>query len=405
MPLGDPEAKKRPANAQGVAIGLYSPGVNTSKDQWLYAFDRKQLEERVEGMIAFYEQRRQAVAARNMTAEQATTNDRPDRIKWSDGMKQHLQRNTRITFDPGLVRVAHYRPFIKRRLYYDPTCIERVYRTREMFPAGRDNQVFCVTGRVSSTEFSVLIADSIPDLNLMAGCGQAFPRWAYPTSPQTPNVGTLLGQKPDHAGRVDNITDWCLDWFRSHYNNPDISKDQIWAYIYGVLHAPDWRNKYANDLSKGLPRIPFAPDLQAFQHAGQKLIDLHLGYETSDPYPLNVETDQIATDPYRIGPGPMRWGGPNRDPDRSVLVVNDRCRITGVPDDAHQYTVNGKTPLEWAIDRLKPTVDNDTGHTNDPNTWHTWANNPEHLITHLQQLVRLSIETTRTINTLPPTLT
>ena len=268
----------------------------------------------------------------------------------------------------------------------------------------RENQVIYITGVGSSTDFSVLVSNTTPDIHFMSG-GQAFPRWAYPTPPQTPNVGTLLGQEPDPAGRVDNITDWCLERFRGHYNNPNISNDQIWAYIYGVLHAPGWRNKYANDLAKGLPRIPLAPDFPAFHAAGQKLIDLHLGYETCDPYPLNVEVDRTVADPYRIGPGPMRWGGPKRDPDRSVLIANDHCRLVGIPDEAHQYTVNGKTPLEWAIDRLKPTVDNDTGHTNDPNTWHTWANNPEQLITHLRRLVQLSIETTRTINNLPPTLT
>ena len=216
---------------------------------------------------------------------------------------------------------------------------------------------------------------------------------------------------PDEYGRVDNITDWCLDQFQQHYSDLSITKDAIWAYIYGVLHAPDWRTKYANDLRKGLPRIPFASDFWAFRQAGQKLIDLHLGYETCEPWPLEVVTDKTANsdDPYRIE-GKMHWAKVRSVdgkvvPDRTVLHVNNGCRIVGIPDEAHSYVVNGKTPLDWAIDRLAVKIDKASGIVNDPNRWYIWADEPYNLILHLLRLVRVSIETARIVNGLPLALT
>ena len=215
---------------------------------------------------------------------------------------------------------------------------------------------------------------------------------------------------PDEHGRVDNITDWCLDQFQGHYNDESITKDDIWAYIYGVLHAPDWRAKYANDLRKGLPRIPLAPDFQAFQEAGQQLINLHLNYETCEPWPLDVVTTGNSESPdlypinkkmgwnkVRDSDGKLVW-------DRSVLHINDRCRIEGIPDEAHEYVVNGKTPLEWAITQLAVTTDTKSGIKNDANQWDAWADDPYQLILHLQRLVRVSIETTRVVKGLPPAL-
>lgn len=232
------------------------------------------------------------------------------------------------------------------------------------------------------------------------------------TQPRLVDMGdpSNIPDAPDEHGRVDNITDWCLDQFQGHYKDESITKDDIWAYVYGVLHAPDWRAKYANDLRKGLPRIPLAPDFRAFQKAGQQLIDLHLSYETCPPWPLKVG---IAGDPerpdlYRIK-NKMDWGRRrNTDGklvrDKTVLVINEGCRIEGIPAEAHEYVVNGKTPLEWAIDRLAITTDSKSGIKNDANQWHTWADDPYELVLHLQRLVRVSVETARIVKGLPPSL-
>ena len=177
-----------------------------------------------------------------------------------------------------------------------------------------------------------------------------------------------------------------------------------------MLHAPDWRDKYASELRKDLPRIPLATDFRAFQEAGRQLIDMHLSYETCQPWPLDIVPTGNLDDPdlYRID-GTMRWGKVrNTDGklvlDKSVLQINTRCRIEGIPDEAHHYKVNGKTPLGWAIDRLKIATDKESGIKNDANQWQAWADDPYELILHLQRLVRVSVETARIVSDLPPAL-
>ena len=206
----------------------------------------------------------------------------------------------------------------------------------------------------------------------------------------------------------DNITDWCLEQFRERYG-PEVTKDDIWEYVYGVMHAPDWRDRYRHDLQRNLPRIPLADDFEAFRAAGRVLMDLHIGYETVPEWPLaclvDGEPDEGACEPaaYRVE-GRMRWGGKRGAEDRSVLQINDCCRLVGVTDEAHQYTVSGRSPLEWAIDSLRLKNDTDSGITDDPNGWRAWADDPFELIRHLRRLVHVSVMTARTIAALPPSL-
>ena len=437
--LGHKGAKANRHEAPATATRLYSQGILTSRDPYLYSFDSPSLADQAEEMIDFYEQRRRIVQAGDMDLERATANDALHRIKWSRDMRQHLKRNTRIVFDHRNRRIVHHRPFVKQWLYYEPLCINETYRIPAIFPTLSTlggttnapgerppqtdpvhpvlpNQAIYVTGPGNSGGFSALVTDATPDLHLLPS-GQTFPRYRYETN-ATANPGRLnLGgpatgnpDKPGPDGRVDNITDWCLDHFRQHYNDPSITKDGIWAYIYGVLHAQDWRTRYAHDLRKGLPRIPLAPDFGVFCDAGRDLIGLHLGYETCELWPLTIKPPDDPDDGsfYRIE-SRMRWdrtrGSDGKLADnRSVLHVNSRCSIEGIPDEAYLYQVNGKTPLEWAIDRLRVTTDKNSGITNDPNQWHEWADQPQNLILHLQRLVRLSVETQRIVSGLPAAL-
>ena len=145
--------------------------------------------------------------------------------------------------------------------------------------------------------------------------------------------------------RIDNITDWGLTQFRQQYNAAQIRKDDIWHYLYGLLHVPQYRERYQADLSKDLPRMPLVSSFDKVRAAGGELADLHLDYETCPLYPLEVEVKQGGDDTYRLGPRPMQWGGSRKDPDRSVLQVTPRVTLRGIPDAAHLYVVNGRTPL------------------------------------------------------------
>ena len=212
----------------------------------------------------------------------------------------------------------------------------------------------------------------------------------------------------------DNVTDWGLEQFQAHYGDESITKDDIWEYIYGVMHAPDWRERYKHDLQRNLPRVPFAEDFEGFRAAGRELMDLHIGYDDAPEHPVDCHLDGAidndgaadpATDPsaYRIEK--LVWGkSANRTPDRSVLAINSRCHLAGIPEAAHEYTISGRSPLQWAIDSLRHKYDKKSGITDDPNDWQSWADEPYNLIRHLRRLVHVSVESTRIISELPPSL-
>ena len=201
--------------------------------------------------------------------------------------------------------------------------------------------------------------------------------------------------------RDDNITDTALRAFQRRYGDEEITKDAIFDYVYGVLHAPAYRGRFANDLAKALPRIPMAPDFQSFAKAGRDLAALHLGYETCAEYPLEVvvnRPDGLHPHYYRLGERAIRFA----NDDRAVLIVNDHIRLAGIPREAHDYVVNGRTPIEWFIDRYRVTRDRKSGIVNDPNDWFS---QPEDLIAAIRRIVHVSVETVRIVAGLPEPFT
>ena len=403
MPLAIRSQKFR-ANVSAV-FSLLSLGIATNRDSWVYSFDQEQLSQRIQDMTAFYRERLQSVADGTMTEAEATANNSPDRIKWTVGLRDHFKRRQLIVLDVFNLRVGMYRPFSKQHLYFEPKYIERTLRIPAMFPMPTaPNQVIGVTGRGETVSFSTLMTDTIPNLHLVASA-QWFARWHYeahdPDRPeawaQTDDGG--LDIVPGYR-RLDNITDWCLRQFRTQYPALRITKDDIWHYLYGLLHAPDYRERFKADLSKDLPRIPFAPDFGAFRDAGAALAALHLGYETCPEHGLPVDVDGIGDSVYRLGSKAMQWGGTRKEPDRSVLHVTPAVTLRGIPEAAHSYVVNGRTPLEWAVDRLRIRQDKESGIVNDPNAW--FSDNPAALVSHLRHLVHVSVETVRIVEGLPP---
>ena len=273
--------------------------------------------------------------------------------------------------------------------------VNNKYQMDSIFPAANsDNCAICVPGVGSTKPFSALVVDTMPDLNLEAAGVQCFPRYRYvqPSAAEGELPGIRLSLE-----RIDNITDAALGTFRAHYDDCAITKDAIFDYVYGVLHAPGYRERFANDLAKELPRIPFAPDFHTFADAGRALAALHLGYETCQEFPLDLAYSQPG-DPrpehYRMSKRAMRYA----DDEKTVLIVNDHIRLAGIPAAAHRYQVNGRTPLEWVIDRYKLTQDKESGIVNDPNSW---FDDPRDLIAAIQRLVHVSVNTTRVVESLP----
>ena len=197
--------------------------------------------------------------------------------------------------------------------------------------------------------------------------------------------------------RIDNISDNALHTFRARFGDNTITKDAIFDYVYGVLHAPAYRERFSNDLSKELPRIPIAPDFHAFAEAGHRLAELHLGYETCPEYPLDIDLltpGERKSEQFMIGTKAMRFA----DDDRTILAVNDHFRLAGIPPEAHEYQVYGRTPLEWFIDRYRIVRDRQSGIINDPNGW---FDDPRNLIASFRRIVHVSVETVAIVASLP----
>ena len=405
MPLAI-KSKKLNLDVQA-AFYSTSLGTATNRDSWIYSFDLKRLNRNIRTMANAYEKRRLSVQAGERSVEEVSRNDAPAEIKWTSSLRFRLSRGEQLDLRKNCFRKSLYRPFCKQHIYFDSRFIHRVHRIFSIFPTPDAlNQVIGVTGKGKSGRFSALMSDMIPDYNLMAAGVQGFSRWRYEAhDPDSRDAWFQSGDQclEDVPGyrRVDNITNWCLQQFRQQYPALKIAKDDIWHYIYGLLHAPDYREKYSADLSKELPRIPFAPDFGAYRDAGEQLAALHLGYETCLEYELQVEVNP-GSNPYQLGTKAMQWGGTSKSRDRSVLHVTPSVTLSGIPDAAHQYVVNGRTPLEWAVDRLHIRNDKSSGIVNDPNAW--FADNPAGVVAYLKRLVHVSVETTRIVDGLPPAI-
>lgn len=250
------------------------------------------------------------------------------------------------------------------------------------------------------------MVDILPDLEVISK-GQCFPMfWYERVADQSAQAGLSFdGQasdaKPDANGFVkrDGVTDVALANFRHHYSDESITKEAIFYYCYGVLHSPEYRTQYAADLKKELPRIPLAPDFWAFSKAGRELAHWHLNYETVEPYPL-VQTGELDlgdTAHYQVQK--MRFGKNGKAVDKTTIIVNSRLHLRGIPLEAYDYIVNGKSALEWVMERYQITVDKDSGIRNDPNAW---SDDPRYIVDLVKRIVRTSVETVELVTSLPP---
>ena len=321
-------------------------------------------------------------------------------LKWDREIQNRLQRQYETEIDEGYIRKAVYRPFIPTNCYADYTFVQMKYQMDRVFPdSSSENRVICVPGIGSKKSFTALMSDTIPDLGFNEAC-QCFPRYWYPKPPDAPDaMDALPGVEPEPS-RIDNISDTALNAFREHYRDDTITKDAIFDYVYGVLHAPSYREQFANNLSKELPRIPFAPDFYAFAEAGKALAGFHLGYESCEQYLLEVlfaGEGEAQPHHFRLTEKPMRFA----DEAEAILKINDHVSLSGIPPAAHRYVVNGRTPLEWFIDRYRIKRDRDSGIVNDPNGW---FDNPRDLVTAIERIVYVSVESTRIIEGLPSAL-
>ncbi|WP_066307774.1 type ISP restriction/modification enzyme [Bacillus sp. FJAT-29814] len=389
-------------------FSLYSLGVVTNRDTWTYNFKQSCLESNMRGLIKNYngEVRRYVNACIGMEKSQkpqieSVVDNTPSRISWTRALKSDAKKGKLFKYDPKSVAVSMYRPFTKQWLYFNRSFNEMVYQMPRIFPTEEhENIVISITGIGARRDFSALVTDVIPNLH-MHDTGQCFPLYWYEKVQVENNTQIELFEKqPNNYNgyiRHEAITDWALNEFQSHYNNYSFTKEDIFWYIYGILHSPEYRKRFGTDLKKMLPRIPLAGDFWTFSKTGRKLGELHLNYECVEPYPL-AEESKLLMDEESYKVTKMTFGKKNGKIDKSVIVYNQELTLYDIPLEAYDYVVNGKSAIEWIIERYAITKDNDSGIVNNPNEW---SNDPLYIVNLLKRIVRVSLESVKFIKGLP----
>jgi len=372
----------------------YSLGLATNRDAWVYNFSKRSVHQDVSSMISTYnsELERYIKHGSDIEVDDFVESD-PTKIKWTRALKNDLCRNKPAVFNADSLAISMYRPFCKQWLYFDRQLNEMVLQIPKLFPTPEhENLVICVTGPGSSRAFSSLITDSIPNLDMLEK-SQAFPLYWYEKQKE---LGGLFADEEEAYVRHDGITDATLSSFRQRYD-AEVTKEDVFYYIYGILHSPEYRERFGNNLRRGLPRIPLAEDFEAFRDAGRDLADLHLAYESIEPWPLDEVVSKGCTRPsYRVDK--LRFAKDGKDADCTSIVVNKTLTLTGIPDEAYRYEVNGQSALWWIMDRYRMKTDKASGIVNDPNEW---SDDQRYIVDLIKRIVRVSIETMQIVDVLP----
>lgn len=390
---------------------LRTRGLESTRDSWVYNMDHSALQSNMRRTIDCYNKEvanyvRICKGRRKEdcpSVEEVVDKD-PKKISWSSSLLPNVGRGRNASFDSSCIRPAIYRPFNKQWLYFDGMMNHRVGKWPKLFPTEKHpNIVISAAGIGAAKAFSALTTRTLPDLEMISK-GQCFPlHWYEKADDKADPTDDLFSdiETPDADGyiRRDAITDWALNAFQKHYKDATITKEDIFWYVYGVLHSPEYKRRFAADLKKMLPRIPFVEDFHAFCDAGRKLGEWHLNYESVEPYPLTEEKKGFDLDPgtfYHVHK--MVFGKKDGKADKSVIVYNGHLTLRDIPLEAYEYVVNGKPALEWIMERYAVTVDKASGIKNDPNAW---SDDPRYIVDLIGRIVRVSIESGRIVKSLP----
>ena len=379
-----------------------SNGIKTNRDAWIFNFGRARLLSSVEGMIAFF----------NLQAKGAGGDERqlsldPTKISWSSGLVPRALRGDQYVYDAEYVRRVVYRPFNLQMGYLDSVFTDRQGAWASYFPTPQhvNRTIYMPAPGSSAPPFMALAVEDPIDLG---ACGisaaQMYPRWTYEEVAEDSQSSLLESPDSDVVEwgyrRVDNVTDGILALYRETFG-PEATKDDVFYYVYGVLHSQQYRTTFAADLKRMLPRIPLAAtasDFLAFVDAGRRLADLHVNYETVEPYPLHEQSPAFG-DPYEtFRVTKMRWADKTT---KKAIVYNTNVTLGDIPAAAHRYMLGSRSALEWLIDRYQVKTDKASGIVNDPNDWCREHNDPRYIVDLIKRVTRVSVETMAIVDALP----
>ncbi|WP_144755585.1 DEAD/DEAH box helicase [Bartonella saheliensis] len=411
-------------------FAMFSRGIMTSRDAWTYNSSREVLEKKMRNMITFYNSEVERFNNSYLHADHKLradvvnnfVNSDESKISWSHNAKRDLLKGKSFNFKKDYLTKSLYRPFTQQWLYYNRDLNDGVYQMLRIFPTGKavENKVIQLTGIGARCGFSVLMIKTVSDLQVIEN-GQCFPRYIYEDTP----VSKSKSEKQSHlfanateqnktAGlqRRDAITDEGLEHFKAAYPTETITKDDLFYYVYGILHSEDYRARYADNLCKELPRIPCvktADDFWKFVTAGRELGHLHVNYEDVEPYSVtfkkgNPKQTDISNPEKFYYVNEMKFAKikDSKEKDKSTVIYNSNIIITDIPLEAYEYVVNGKPALEWVMGRQCVKTDKKSGIVNDANRYAIeTVGNPAYPLELFQRVITVSLETMKIVKNLP----
>ncbi len=378
-----------------------SCGLATARDSWVYNASVAKLRDTIRNSIVFYNSQVDVVVELRKQDSNVKVEDcidwSEDKFKWDRAQKERdLKNGTKYSYDENSIRITHYRPFYKVWGYFNKDLNNCTYQLPRLYPTSKHhNLLICMSGVGVTKPFSCIMSDMLPDYEL-SGKSQCFPLYWYEKNEN--NTPSLFDDDNEDYTRHDAITDFILKQARSLYGGK-VNKEDIFYYVYGFLHSPEYRETFAADLKKMLPRIPLvesAAAFWAFSNAGRELAKLHLNYEQAEPY-AGVEIE-YANDTPSYYVEKMRF---LKKEDKTVIQYNPQIRISNIPLEAYEYVVNGKSAIEWIMERYAVTTDKASGIVNNPNDWATEHNDPQYIFNLLLRIITVSIETMKIVKSLP----
>ena len=417
-------------------FAVYSRGLSTSRDAWAYAQTQDQLVSQLTTLTDCYAEA--TVAFQEWIATQGITKPKEGdvtkflqqhpqfadtkRIAWNRTLKNYSAKATDIAVEPGHVYRSLYRPFTSQNVYFEQKLNDMTYQLPSMFPTPAHQNIGIIgTAAADRAKFATIVSDQIIDLNFWGVPGQLFPRFTWaPVEVKDSGLfgeGNVIkqgevsvygqvGEVEDGYVRVDNITEEIKQIYRDALG-VDITGDDIFHFVYGKLHDPDYRNQYAADLKKMLPHIE-TPSSRAefdkFAAAGAQLMDLHVNYESMEPWPLDIQVkgDENDRETWRVLK--MKWAK-RKDPetgknvnDVTKLIYNKKVTIAGIPRAADEYMLGSRSAVAWLIDRYQVKKDRASGIVNDPNDWAEEVGNPRYIVELIGRVVRVAMDTLRVVD-------
>ncbi|MHB1179084.1 MAG: type ISP restriction/modification enzyme [Daejeonella sp.] len=363
LPLADKAVKT--GKSKKALFELYSLGVVTARDEWVYDNNINKLENKVQFLIDVYNKD----LAKHKGKDKKEIKDLVDySIKWSRAVKNDISKSKEYSFDNRLIIDSLYRPYVKRKLYFSKELNEMQYQLPYLF--ANKNKLISISGGSASKPFATLIADSPFCYDLLEKT-QSLPFYRF-----------------DRQGnRIENITDWGFNQFVKQYGKKGISKESIFHYVYAVLHNPAYRTKYELNLKRDFPRIPFYEDFKQWAAWGKALIDLHVNYETVEPYNLKETTTDT-----KESPKPKL----KADKESGTIILDENTELTGIPKEAWTYKLGNRSALEWVLDQYKEKKPSDPTIAEKFNTY-KFADYKGQVIDLLKRVCTVSVETMKII--------